>query len=149
MKVSSVVLFLLVGTIAQMRAALAQDASEAIDRWQRETGIYVTKAERDQFPSYQADQFDKATYASDFPNKEQIKGAIRRSRVELSALGDHKHAVWMNERGQTQHVPGDQNTTVVSLFSRAVCESLPVAFLTPARGLRKNAMHSRRFPGTP
>jgi hypothetical protein len=28
-------------------------------------------------------------------------------------------------------------------------KSLPVAFLTPARGLRKNAMHSRRFPGTP
>jgi hypothetical protein len=100
-------LYLLVQTIA-VQSAFAQDASKLIDRWQRDTGIYVTRSVREQFPSYQADEFAKRTSMSDSKNREQIAGAIRRSQVQISA----GFAVWRNDEGQIQRIPLDQNSNV-------------------------------------
>jgi hypothetical protein len=103
-KFGCIISLVLLGTFSRVQFVFAQDASAAIERWQRTTGIYVTQAVRDQFPSYQADQFAKV-YASDSKSRGEIAAAIRGSRVEITSEGHHHYAVWMNEQGQRQPFP--------------------------------------------
>jgi hypothetical protein len=138
MRLTSFILVLLIGTVARSQAVFAQvNATTSINEWERQTGVYVTKAVRAQFPKYQAEQFDRAAATTGFQRADQIAGALRSSKVKIyshghiadSAVG---HAVLEDESGHPNQLQltGDQRRALFEVFGTDFVASFVEKFAT-------------------
>jgi hypothetical protein len=115
-------LFLIIAIIcglATSPAAFAQvNAADSIDNWSRQTGIYVTRAVKAQFPNYQATRFVRSDDYAAVDNAPALASAMRDSKLKLTPGGMRGRVVIENENGSITDVGlgSQQNRYVASLF---------------------------------
>ena len=128
-------LLLLLSTVGGSQVAGAQeiDGTEALRAWERETGVYVTKAAKDRFPSYQASTFADSAPAYGFQNPEKIAAAMSRgSKLQIEPSNTFgKQKVLTDDIGQRSLIGDErQYAYVLSLFSFPTVASFLEKFAT-------------------